>query len=64
MTGDERDTIRARANGMDDEEIMEMLSQWDIAYIFNELERRCRRYADMENELRNYTKHFGLGDEQ
>lgn len=52
MTGEERKAIKQRAKAMDTEEIQEHLMAWDIAYIFNELERRCRKSDSMEEDFK------------
>ena len=58
MSEHEKEIIRERVGGMSSDEIQEMLSVIDIAYIFNELENRCRRYDAMETELRQYTMRY------
>lgn len=52
MTGEDKKAIHQRAKAMDNEEIKEHLTTWDIAYIFNDLEERCRKADALKEELK------------
>lgn len=52
MTGEDKRVIHQRAKAMDSDEIKEHLTTWDIAYIFNDLEERCRRADALYEELK------------
>ena len=52
MTGEDKKVIHQRAKAMETDEIEEHLSSWDIAYVFNDLERRCRKADAMMEEFK------------
>lgn len=52
MTGEDKRVIHQRAKAMDTDEIEEHLSTWDIAYVFNDLEKRCRKSEAFMEEMK------------